>query len=255
MTWWSELRKGNFNPRSPHGERRRAVCGKWRREKISIHAPRTGSDIAAPQRRMFWQVFQSTLPARGATARWRTSCGARRFQSTLPARGATADDDGHLLDGRISIHAPRTGSDAFPCPASRAYSNFNPRSPHGERLTLLDCLKQPKNFNPRSPHGERRIQDSDYADSEQISIHAPRTGSDQPFRKQPMHQHISIHAPRTGSDFRIQCPSSLPPYFNPRSPHGERRCFSVGAAALSHFNPRSPHGERLDRFDPLGNTI
>ena len=33
-----------------------------------------------------------------------------------------------------------------------------------------------------------------------ISIHAPRTGSDQLFLQPPMHQRISIHAPRTGSD-------------------------------------------------------
>ena len=33
-----------------------------------------------------------------------------------------------------------------------------------------------------------------------ISIHAPRTGSDQTFRTKVAESLISIHAPRTGSD-------------------------------------------------------
>ena len=101
----------HFNPRSPHGERRRTTALRSGMCRISIHAPRTGSD-----------------PEYGI----------------LP------------VSVYISIHAPRTGSDAFPCPASRTYSNFNPRSPHGERLKipLFPAFVQ-RHFNPRSPHGER----------------------------------------------------------------------------------------------------
>ena len=37
-------------------------------------------------------------------------------------------------------------------------------------------------------------------------------------------------------------------YFNPRSPHGERRmCRPAWRMCRSYFNPRSPHGERLGR--------
>ena len=104
----------NFNPRSPHGERRRAASQSRQPPAISIHAPRTGSDTAqhpdSPRGGHFnprsphgerraieaaddlveW-AFQSTLPARGAT-----SCGLSNniqdaFQSTLPARGVTSD--------------------------------------------------------------------------------------------------------------------------------------------------------------------
>ena len=80
-------------------------------------------------------VFQSTLPVRGATrisrSRWtktfyfnpRSPCGERRelpdtsqqnnfaFQSTLPVRGATEEPQVPSMPGRISIHAPRAGSD------------------------------------------------------------------------------------------------------------------------------------------------
>ena len=55
------------------------------------------------------------------------------FQSTLPARGATR----HRLE------------------LLRPHDDFNPRSPHGERLIRWTRRKMVENFNPRSPHGER----------------------------------------------------------------------------------------------------
>ncbi len=57
------------------------------------------------------------------------------------------------------------------------------------------------NFNPRSPHGERLYQISETELTQLISIHAPRMGSDlhgglEVFKLKL----ISIHAPRMGSD-------------------------------------------------------
>ena len=104
-------------------------------QSISIHAPRTGSDRSPVERKSFIFAFQSTLPARGATA--------FRAPEAPPAR--------------ISIHAPRTGSDARKLQKTCEKSYFNPRSPHGERhCTSWGCYLQ-HNFNPRSPHGERRL--------------------------------------------------------------------------------------------------
>ena len=147
----------DFNPRSPHGERQNRFDFALVGLRISIHAPRTGSDPrtngAAVKRNDFNPrsphgerrsiqrasfsalLFQSTLPARGATGLTRTSFSTAQFQSTLPARGAT--------------------------PAAVFWtnlkSNFNPRSPHGERQICGECEHHSdKNFNPRSPHGERR---------------------------------------------------------------------------------------------------
>ena len=57
--------------------------------KISIHAPREGSDSRAHYHLLLYGVFLSTLPARGAT-----------FQ----------ERDGPFVLV-ISIHAPREGSD------------------------------------------------------------------------------------------------------------------------------------------------
>ncbi len=77
-----------FNPRSPHGERLLLRVA-LKRRLISIHAPRTGSDIRT--------VVECKQNA--------------RFQSTLPARGATAAAEKAGVTIEISIHAPRTGSD------------------------------------------------------------------------------------------------------------------------------------------------
>ena len=168
----------DFNPRSPHGERR----------------------------------------YRDAT---RTD--ERRFQSTLPARGATCTLADVVRGTAISIHAPRTGSD----------------------LRTRQILPHGTDFNPRSPHGERQINPATMHGTQGISIHAPRTGSDTAqhpdsprgghFNPRSPHgeRHrggqphganapISIHAPRTGSDTAMPFRDSSHTNFNPRSPHGER---------------------------------
>ena len=79
---------------------------------------------------------------------------------------------------RISIHAPRTGSDEVQCMRMRYLEDFNPRSPHGERPSAFFVGRGDYDFNPRSPHGERQHHRDARAYSPLISIHAPRTGSD-----------------------------------------------------------------------------
>ena len=66
---------------------------------ISIHAPRTGSDVLSSDVATKHGLFQSTLPARGATRRFAF------FDAAI----------------QISIHAPRTGSDAY-CANSTVFS-------------------------------------------------------------------------------------------------------------------------------------
>ena len=52
----------------------------------------------------------------------------------------------------------------------------------------------------------------------QISIHAPREGSDTQSAKKPTKTDISIHAPREGSDAKVDRDNNYMWYFNPRSP-------------------------------------
>ncbi len=131
----SRRRKQRFQSTLPaRGATRRPNIVLCAKPDISIHAPRTGSDALEKIGTKPADSFQSTLPARGATrhdGRRRTSAAA--FQSTLPARGATCTLADVVRGTAISIHAPRTGSDFLPPRGRLVHTDFNPRSPHGER--------------------------------------------------------------------------------------------------------------------------
>ena len=169
----------HFNPRSPHGERR------------------SSTSIVASSNK-----FQSTLPARGATRVRNFVRVCNLFQSTLPARGATGCN--HCISrehNRISIHAPRTGSDLSHVALLLRLYYFNPRSPHGERPCPIAVACGKNAFQSTLPARgatERHCSSCSMVD---ISIHAPRTGSDwMRIRYNKSTVNISIHAPRTGSD-------------------------------------------------------
>ena len=131
---------------------------------ISIHAPRTGSDHSRLIMYIDSWLFQSTLPARGATrgtVRYnllrryfnpRSPHGERQnslcswqatqpFQSTLPARGATAT--AAMCCRRASAFQstlPARGATRLGIGFDTTLANFNPRSPHGERLRKVTIL-------------------------------------------------------------------------------------------------------------------
>ena len=58
----------------------------------------------------------------------------KTFQPTLPVRGATEAFSCEDINPIISTHAPRAGSDGRSFHSGINSSNFNPRSPCGERL-------------------------------------------------------------------------------------------------------------------------
>ena len=190
--------------------------------EISIHAPRTGSDSPIYIFICSCPLFQSTLPARGATSVLRPARTLPQISIHAPRTGSDFPEGGFYHRHEISIHAPRTGSDHNPRRSLSALRDFNPRSPHGERRTAPRICTSASNFNPRSPHGER-LRRFRRVLSLGISIHAPRTGSDIDASHSSMRRFrfqstlpargatflpscglwgysISIHAPRTGSD-------------------------------------------------------
>ena len=94
----------------------------------------------------------------------------------------------------------------------------------------------------------------------------PLRGATRRGDTQHQRQGISIHAPLAGSDPNTVADAAKPkkfqstlplrgatsrlgslrrrPYFNPRSPCGERRLWLPFLPSLLDFNPRSPCGER-----------
>ena len=123
----------NFNPRSPYGERPVFADPVSTQPVISIHAPLTGSDYQRQRRPKRPTNFNPRSPYGERQLFRRLFLAPSGFQSTLPLRGATFDVHQTLSGILISIHAPLTGSDS-PVPSdSGSVSNFNPRSPYGER--------------------------------------------------------------------------------------------------------------------------
>ena len=216
--------------------------------------------------------FQSTLPVWGATG-----VGADGLVAAVgisihaPRVGSDHHLPQHPLELRISIHAPRVGSDCGP-PSAQGLNAISIHAPRvGSDHTLKIFIEYLTNFNPRSPCGERRPTCSPCTDcstrfqstlpvwgatesgafgdpTNLFQSTLPVWGATRPALPQHAGQPISIHAPRVGSDLPAGEHGVPHEHFNPRSPCGERRG-AVGRKrpSVEDFNPRSPCGERPSR--------
>ena len=192
------------------------------------------------------------------------------FQSTPPARGATAIPVSlRLRHCHFNPRPPRGGRHRRGAAPHRR-QDFNPRPPRGGRpqcaTTSIPTVRFQSTPPARGATGKALAQFHRLV----ISIHAPREGGDDPFFRSCGGLDISIHAPREGGDLsRI---SFVRPDgdFNPRPPRGGRRenirrrfrwlIFQStpparGATLINalryyrhhHFNPRPPRGGRRRR--------
>ena len=133
------------------------------------------------------------------------------FQSTLPVWGATS--------------------------WRQTYANqcayFNPRSPCGERRKTNRYPSRYCHFNPRSPCGERLDIAENRGQHSLFQSTLPVWGATVSNLSKVFGYQISIHAPRVGSDPYVPWSSFEWRYFNPRSPCGERlKPLRVVAAAM-----------------------
>ena len=127
-----------------------------RPREISIHAPREGCDVPIVILAVFYGIFQSTHPVRGATRDGASVTRLGRFQSTHPVRGATNAASNCSTISIISIHAPREGCDRHQ--DSRRHGKTSFQSTHPVRGATIS----------------RKL----LIASRLISIHAPREGCD-----------------------------------------------------------------------------
>ena len=150
----------------------------------------------------FWHndIFQSTLPGWGATALslrrlcvstfhsplpvWGAPTGntelqsAEAFQSTLPVWGATGIYENLVLCVEFQSTLPVWGATHANLFLTNISVNFNPRSPCGERPSWADRVVRPYEFQSTLPVGGATIRQADSGANFEISIHAPRVGSD-----------------------------------------------------------------------------
>ncbi len=192
--------------------------------KISIHAPRVGSDVVVDafrshrhhfnprpprgERRLQLIVlllsllFQSTPPAWGATWQPRVQTFRPGFQSTPPAWGATLTVIFLAHTQTISIHAPRVGSDGGKAAWSSRYLTFQSTPPAWGATRQAVAHDYAAGIFQSTPPawGATSVIDFVMLLLNLISIHAPRVGSDWRWSHGFGGKDISIHAPRVGSD-------------------------------------------------------
>ena len=123
-----------FNPRSPRGERRVKFKQHIASSSISTLAPREGSDDITGITNNGRHNFNPRSPRGERQSRGCTPSMERGFQPSLPARGATEFWYPRYSVVFISTLAPREGSDLSAKLSILIVSDFNPRSPRGERL-------------------------------------------------------------------------------------------------------------------------
>ena len=203
----------DFYPRSPRGERPR-TCGQGDiGKKFLSTLPARGATREALIL-AYKAAFLSTLPARGATETDAESGDFILFLSTLPARGATAVTSCLPRLSQLFLSTlPARGATRFAGLCHGPAAHFYPRSPRGERPPDAPGFCRLHHFYPRSPRGERR----------NAAEACPRRAD------------ISIHAPREGSDLNLLLRYWPPAYFYPRSPRGERPNFCLMSTGKALF--------------------
>ena len=194
-----QARLRHFNPRSPHGERRRGGAVLCAVTSISIHAPRTGSDRKDADQWKEWAI-SIHAPRTGSDQIRRNDTERAGISIHAPRTGSDTVGSYATPEEAISIHAPRTGSDARQL-GSLIFKIFQSTLPARgatrRRRREAHCRAD---FNPRSPHGERRRGTVPFPQISTFQSTLPARGATPKERKPTAFDLISIHAPRTGSD-------------------------------------------------------
>ncbi len=197
-------------------------------------------------------AFLSTLPARGATTRWHQLGCPAIFLSTLPARGATRRLERQRPGKTISIHAPREGSDRLIDAGGLVQQNFYPRSPRGERPPPPARPTASQAFLSTLPaRGATCRAWSATAGLRFLSTLPARGATYLTYDLVTSAWEISIHAPREGSDLSELLPAYSPAYISIHAPReGSDKAARRSVAWRAHFYPRSPRGERHEFAQP-----
>ena len=173
------LTQRDFNPRSPHGERRETLAKIAGVYPISIHAPRTGSDQTATGAERLSNHFNPRSPHGERHAAALEAARIAQISIHAPRTGSDVLALVKSHKRQISIHAPRTGSDYTMTQATLYIGLFQSTLPARGATDGRGCGHRGQGyFNPRSPHGERLVRRQPLCRVLGISIHAPRTGSD-----------------------------------------------------------------------------
>ena len=240
-------RPTSFNPRAPHGARLYEYL------MMAVVTP-----------------FQSTRPARGATASQTTLIvarigfnpraphGARQvaMQKALPDLGFNpraphgarhpSRQDGHHGQ-RVSIHAPRTGRDARLWTSPAISGGFNPRAPHGARHPVISNVRFTLKFQSTRPARGATCFCRTRFCRFRVSIHAPRTGRDILMTMSVVWLAMfQSTRPARGATAKTDWTTESKTLFQSTRPaRGATTNWVARVETDKRFNPRAPHGARL----------
>ena len=129
---------------------------------------------------------------------------------------------------------------------TRRREHFNPRTPDGVRLAVLDILIRLRRISIHAPLTGCDISFNGKVMMIWISIHAPLTGCDPFYKFCCGHKNpISIHAPLTGCDWRASRAVSAALEISIHAPlTGCDEPATIAKATAQNFNPRTPDGVR-----------
>ena len=218
-----DSRDTHFYPRSPRGERQSFFQYMARRLYFYPRSPR-GERLTFTVICALFEIFLSTLPARGATADEHEAQPAQqisihapregsdsilapfsnslvRFLSTLPARGATGSPTRSALYAAISIHAPREGSDPKRQRCSQDILEFLSTLPaRGATAGCCSSRDLYRFLSTLPARGATCAAPCPIMRSYQFLSTLPARGATPSRCRRRRLLQISIHAPREGSD-------------------------------------------------------
>ncbi len=156
----------------------RLVAVQHSHRRVSIHAPRAGRDRSdpAPARRPC--SFNPRAPRGARLWDFQTMPYGSLFQSTRPARGATARTP--RAQARCSCFNPRAprGARLPRKPTAGSTACFNPRAPRGARPGLFGGVRMIALFQSTRPARGATQHPTRFFCLVPVSIHAPRAGRD-----------------------------------------------------------------------------
>ena len=225
-----------------------------------------GATLSTDMVRMFYVIFQSTHPVRGATYTMRAwHCGGAAFQSTHPVRGAThqcpelvrnylAFQSTHPVRGATitkmsilgllefqSTHPVRgatSGCTSFHSPPAEFQSTHPVR---GATTSAAGRFCTYSNFNPRTPCGVRPFAPIECILKSSFQSTHPVRGATMSVALKAAWALISIHAPRAGCDCFVPFPQFIGrANFNPRTPCGVRLGKRILDMSISKFQSTHP---------------
>ena len=223
-------------------------CGDGRNEEPRYFNPRSpcGERLANVLPVLLSAYFNPRSPCGERRYAARKAATSAEFQSTLPVWGATTVLNAYGIAAEFQSTLPVWGATRIDPNSRNWLYDFNPRSPCGERLLVVHKRWDRPNISIHAPRvGSDLFMPATSAAAALVQSTLPVWGATGRANGRRDHPTISIHAPRVGSD-AARMILDLSDGISIHAPRvGSDSNRNDFRPRERHFNPRSPCGERL----------